>query len=360
LAAAVIPVSCARQQRPAQRGDEIRRQAIRRGLEFLYQTATQPANFDAYSDDYLWCFRCIGLTSADPELRNRALAMGQERARLWRRQHPHLPAKPSADDIYAYAYGSYSADTLGVPDPGMREEIRRAALQYTAVEYLGYDPAKETVPDDIPQPCPKKCGTHNPRGARVCRRDGTPLTMVSRYDLLCDALIGTYTGDRYGVWLGGHYADVVRSIPLLRPYPAREGGKNPEWEKAVYTITHLIYTMNDYSVYRLRPEWFPQEFAFLKTNLRENLATGDSETMGEFLDTLKSLGMTGNDPLIRTGVDFLLAHQNADGSWGDMREKDIYNRYHPTWTAVDGLRDYAWSGEGVSFPEAFRRLQSVR
>ena len=157
--------------------------------------------------------------------------------------------------------------------------------------------------------------------------------------------------------MGAHYADVVRSVPRLRPYPSRDGGKNPEWEKAVYAITHLIYTLNDYSVYRLRPRWLPAEFHFLEANLRENIATRDSETMGEFLDTLKSFGLPAGDPLIRTGADFLLANQNADGSWGDLRETDVYNRYHPTWTAVDGLRDYNWSGEGVSFPAALRALQ---
>ena len=50
--------------------------------------------------------------------------------------------------------------------------------------------------------------------------------------------------------------------------------------------------------------------------------------------------------------------QNKDGSWGDVTDKDIYQRYHPTWTAVDGLRDYAFQGEGVSFPEALSRAQS--
>ena len=40
--------------------------------------------------------------------------------------------------------------------------------------------------------------------------------------------------------------------------------------------------------------------------------------------------------------------QNKDGSWGDVTDKDIYQRYHPTWTAVDGLRDYA-SGRGREF-----------
>ena len=68
----------------------------------------------------------------------------------------------------------------------------------------------------------------------------------------------------------------------------------------------------------------------------------DPETMGEFMDTLKSFGLKDSDPVIRSGMDFLLSTQNADGSWGDPKTDDIYLRYHPTWTAIDGLRDYKW------------------
>jgi hypothetical protein len=37
-----------------------------------------------------------------------------------------------------------------------------------------------------------------------------------------------------------------------------------------------------------------------------------------------------------------LSVQNPDGSWGDMHDRDPYGRYHPTWTSIDGLRDYRW------------------
>jgi len=39
-------------------------------------------------------------------------------------------------------------------------------------------------------------------------------------------------------------------------------------------------------------------------------------------------------------MEYLLSTQNPYGSWGDMKTRDIYLRYHPTWTANDGLRDY--------------------
>jgi len=53
--------------------------------------------------------------------------------------------------------------------------------------------------------------------------------------------------------------------------------------------------------------------------------------------------LTLRDPLVRVGFEYLLSAQNADGSWGDTKDPDPYGRYHPTWTAIDGLRDYRWT-----------------
>jgi hypothetical protein len=46
---------------------------------------------------------------------------------------------------------------------------------------------------------------------------------------------------------------------------------------------------------------------------------------------------------MRSGFDFLLSRQNPDGSWGITKTTDIDRRYHSTWTAVDGLREYRWT-----------------
>jgi hypothetical protein len=160
--------------------------------------------------------------------------------------------------------------------------------------------------------------------------------MTSRYDLYQDALIDSYTGDSTGIPLGAHYQDVLRWLPAMRPWPAADYA-------ATYTITHLVYTLNSYSQFRVPPDCFPAEFAYLKATLPTAIAERDPETMGEFLDSLRAFGLGYNDSLIRAGFDYLLGAQNADGSWGDPGDPSSYGRYHPTWTAIDGLRDYRWS-----------------
>jgi hypothetical protein len=120
---------------------------------------------------------------------------------------------------------------------------------------------------------------------------------------------------------------------------------------ALYAVTHVVYTLNDYSTYRLRPGWLPREFAFLKANVASACERKDEELLGELLDSLKAFGLRESHPLIIRGTNFLLAAQNEDGSWGDPDEENIRTRCHTTWTAIDGLRTYAWRGERLSRPE---------
>jgi hypothetical protein len=224
----------------------------------------------------------------------------------------------------------------------MHTQLREAAAHFSVYDYLQFDPVKEPPPSDLPKQC-EKCGHNNPRGVTVCTRCGARLEMHNRYDLYQDALINSYTGDRTGITLGAHYVDVLRLLPAMRPYPPRLPHNDEDYYAGVYTVTHLVYTYNDYSQFRLSPDCFPEEFAHLKANLRQAVAEKDPETMGEYLDSLQSFGLTFRDDLIRAGFDYLLSIQNRDGSWGDVKDPNPYGRYHPTWTVIDGLRDYRWT-----------------
>ncbi len=163
------------------------------------------------------------------------------------------------------------------------------------------------------------------------------------------ALIRTYVAAVYGVSLGATYEDVLRWLPTLRPYPA--SFSDADFYDAAYAVTHIVYTLNDYDKYRLRPEWLPREYAFLTKNLGVLIEAKDPETVGEFLECLNCFGLSGRGPLIRAGTDFLLASQNADGSWGKTDNEDIYRNYHVTLAATGGLMKVRWRGTRLTFPE---------
>jgi hypothetical protein len=326
-----------------------RARAIERGLRFIYQTACEPTNFESYGFDYLGCFHGIASTSKDLKLRRTAREMGKERARLWRRHNPKVPRNAGAEDLVNLVFGSYAADSLGIRDDQIKRELRVTTRKFTAQDYFGFDPAVEPPAQDVSEEC--VCGTQNERGSMRCRKCKRRLIMMSRYTVWQDALIRSYIGERYGVRLGARYADALKWLAFMRPYPKADGCENSDYDGALYAVTHITYTLNAYSCYRLSARWLPFEYSFLKQNLTQAIALDDPESMGEFLDCLKSFGLTENHSLIRKGVDYLLEAQNPDGSWGEMEVDDIYERYHPTWTAIDGLRDYAWRGTRLCFPK---------
>lgn len=326
--------------------------AIKRGLAFIYGSARGPENFSLYGADYLCCFYCISNTSSDPDFRHLARVMGRERARQWRQEYSQVPRDATADDVADLVFGSDAADRLGVRDQAFKKQLRNIAGDFNSRDYLLFDPAIEAPPADVPVDC--HCGAANPRGRKTCRRCRKTLTMNSAYWIWLFALTRTYTGERHGVRLGASFAEVLKWLPDMRPYPSPERNRDgSDFYWAIYAVTHVVYTLNDYSSYKLQPAWLPDEYAFLKRNLTQAIEMDDPEMLGEFLDTLKSFGLAETHPLIRKGMDYLLTSQNEDGSWGNPDAEDIYERYHPTWTAVDGLREYAWRGERLS-------LQRVR
>jgi hypothetical protein len=96
----------------------------------------------------------------------------------------------------------------------------------------------------------------------------------------------------------------------------------------------MVYVLNDYDRCKLKPEWMPEEFAYLKAHAHETIAANDPEALGEYIGSSQVFGVPDTDPLVKRGIDYLLEHQNADGSWGDVNEKDIYTRCHTTWTGI--------------------------
>jgi hypothetical protein len=234
-----------------------RKEAVLRGLRFIYQNSLEGDNFEDWGGDYLWCFHCVASTSADPELRAVAREMGTSLALKWQGEQQTLPELADADEVGYYMSMIDVSSRLGIENHALREHVGRGSRRFTARDYLGFDPVREAPPG----------------GAR------------SRYDIWCDALVLTYTGDGCGIPMGASYVDVLRWLRQMRPY--RATGR--EFRDTVLAITHLVYTLNDYNRYRLSPEWLPQEFEFLRENLKGPVAAGDAELLGEFVDCLRAL-----------------------------------------------------------------------
>jgi hypothetical protein len=327
-----------------------RTNAMLRALQFIDRSASDPKQFQSQDGDYTYCFYSIAATARDPQLRAAAARIAPGYARKWAATRSTLPPDANADKVCHWVFGWLPASLLGEDDSKIKPELIRAAARFSPSTYLLFDPAKEPPPSDIPERCDYD-HYQNARGAKVCIKCGRKLEIKTKYEVWLDALIISYSGDRYGVRLGGSYRDVLQWLPTMRPYPSRKETNQGDFLDILYCLTHVVYTLNDYNLYVLPHDILPEELAYMKQNLGEAIAMHDPETMGEFLDTLKGFGLDNSDPVIRTGITYLLDTQRPDGTWGPAGEKDFYNLYHAAWTAIDGLKDSRSQGERLSFPE---------
>ena len=138
---------------------------------------------------------------------------------------------------------------------------------------------------------------------------------------------------------GDSFATYVEKVllPTLRPYP-RRGSRH--YRDAVYAVTHVVYTLNDYNRVRIPAHRLRRERAFLRSSIAWAIEQAEPDTVGEIVDSLAGCSVADSHPLMVRGREFLLAQQQADGGWGD--EHDDYGRFHSVWTCIDGLRDYRW------------------
>jgi hypothetical protein len=294
-----------------------RRAAVWRAFEFIYATASGETAFSDHGDDFLWCFYSIANTSSDRGLRTKALGAGRTLARKWRQAHPRVPKDADASDVAHLVMGAYAADKLGFRDAGYEAELRRAARQFSARDYLGFD-----APHEPPDP-------NDP----------------DRYNTWYEALTYTFFGDAYGIRLGARYCDVIQWRSRMQPYDAQDDSLEFD---IFYAVTHVVYTLNGYGARRVERSLLPQETAFLKAKMSRSIVQGDPEMVGESLDCLKALDLE-NDPLVRQGTEYLLTTQRPDGTWAGDAD-DIYTAYHSAWTGLDGLRDYRFHGKVKRIP----------
>jgi hypothetical protein len=328
--------------------------AIKRGLDFIYRVAGTPDGFDSYGSLLVCCFALVGATSCEANLRRLARSRAQTLAKRWRGAHQQVPTDAGPNLVLDFLLVRYALSRIGLRDVALSAQIRAAAKRFSALDVLDFDPRSEPPPNDLSYTC--DCGLKNERGRTFCRKCRRRLEIQSRYRVWMRALVTSYISKRCGISFGANYDDVIKWLPAMRPYPA-SGSDEVELREAIYAVTHIVYTLNDYSTYRVNPGRLPREFAFLKANVAAACERNDPEVLGELLDSLKAFGLHSNHPLIKRGTRYLLSEQNEDGSWGDAHEENLRTRCHTTWTAIDGLRPHAWRTERAISPEVKSIMQ---
>jgi len=341
---------------PGRRGavaENARRQAVGRALELLYAVSLTDSVFSAYDGHLMLAFALIGTTSRDPVLSQRAVEMGRNRALHWVRQWPLIQRSLNVDTVLQQVIACDASQRLGVASKHIARDLRTLMNGYSTAGLLYFDAAVEQAPDDIPEDC--GCGYPNVRGCQSCTGCRRALQTRSRYEVWYYALTSAYFCRRQAMPVQVRTEDIMRHLVHLRPYP--EPGA-PDHYQAIYAASHTVYVLNDYGRARLSPRLLPLEKDFLERNMSWALDQGEPDTVGEIIDSLLALGVPASDRLIVAGRSLLLDTQQADGGWGD--EADDYGRFHTLWTAIDGLREHAWTVRGVKDNALRRALQASK
>jgi hypothetical protein len=198
----------------------------------------------------------------------------------------------------------------------MRRDLARACRRFGAVDFFGFDPTRRAPPSRLYAEC--SCGETDPRRAR-CPACGRTRERLNRYQVWQSVLVGAHLAEELDLDVGCSLKDAVGWRDAMRPYPGVARGLGWNAWCAFYAVTHLVYVLDDYSLYRLPRRLLEPERAFVRAVCRR--------------------GVAKNDPLVVEATDAILASQNRDGSWG-LRGDVPYTRFHKTWVALDGLTRY--------------------
>ncbi|MBX3746472.1 MAG: hypothetical protein KF833_14285 [Verrucomicrobiae bacterium] len=336
--------------------DGARHRAVLRGLDYLGRIACHPRRLPTFGSGLLYCCAFMASTAAHPEVRRRARTLARRGWLAWRHLWTPFAPPDSADEVAELVHGHCAAQRLGLRFPRRRAWLREHATRFQPADFLGWDPLEGPPPRTLRLPC--DCGWIDPGSSSRCRNPSClqPRARQGPHRTWCLALTATYCGERLDVPLGRRYADVLAWLPHLPDYPSPSRGVVPFYE-AAYTVTHIVYTLNDYGRYQLDPRWLPREYRFLADHLEDAIALEDDDLLGEFLDTLRAFGIPNEHPAIHFAMRHLLDRQNSDGSWGPTENGHDYHRFHTTWAVLDGLRDFAWQGSGIAFPRLLPRLR---
>jgi hypothetical protein len=274
--------------------------------------------------DYLQVFLIIWRSAAPACLRSLGHRIGRRLARLYKRVVKPPTAKSDLATLFDVAAGLFLLNRFGMQHPKVKKALEKALAGQSRNTLLrqsqnSWDETAEGV---------------------------------------LDALVDLYFLKHLGFALPVPYIKVVARA-LTFPFKSLVELGGVRFDSQSYLVTHTIYVLSDFDLYALDPAKLKRHVSYLKTHLDYYVDMDDVETVGEFGDCLKILGFDYQDAAVRKVVSHLLSWQNADGSFGAMKDVDAYVRYHSTWTAFNGILEYRFSGRGPHRAEIKALLEKI-
>jgi hypothetical protein len=282
------------------------REALWRGMDYMVRSALVREHFHEFDSDYLFFFADVARMD-DPWIAWQARLVGRALGGYYLE---HCLRTDSPGAIVDATSALWALEQLGLDIDAPLAVLQRAARQFDREDYLEYAESAGGLPD---------------------------------LDLLIDLVIGFHFTDRMGVDIGVSYAEVLPHVAAVA-YQIDPDAQPNRLIDVNNLITHLVYTLSGYASWNVPARLLGREREHIRANMAHALTWADTETLAEFVDSLKLMGFGIEDRDVAAGMRLLLALQLADGRWQPAEPQDEYDRYHATWCAMDALRAYRLAG----------------
>lgn len=328
LACALLPEIAGGADIPCRALASARRDAVRRGAEYLEIFFEGEEKRAALGPDAVSIFLELGETATDARLRETALAEARRLAAPLARAY----TQPGALDGPAGRENLIGALSL-LPDAGPLHLSRKSSLRLSSSvlsRVSGRDPDLAYY------------------GARI---DPARLDALDA-DALFDLLVEAYTVERARLAFPGLPAPALSLGDVLlfaraRRYASFGAGDDARATDDFYLASHVAYVLSDYSRSRLEPADLGPILPWLRAQAPHVLAARDTEAAAEIADVLRQTGLSDADPDVCAVTRLLLETQAPDGSWPRADPEDAYDVVHPAWVAVHALRDRVFRPAGA-------------
>lgn len=119
-------------------------------------------------------------------------------------------------------------------------------------------------------------------------------------------------------------------------------------DRAAYDLTHEVFVAFHYGLERKQTKFGPADLEYARwvfpALVARYVERRNPDLVGELVSCMTYLGWR-SDPACRRGIEYLLASQNLDGSWGSYeRHRPTYGKYleqhvylHTTMVVLDAL-----------------------
>ena len=244
---------------------------------------------------------------------------------------------PTPLDIIDCIIGMYCMERVGIRHDIKAELLDHLSkLNYSAVDYFGWDPSSQFPPDYGTEYIEKdEENDVTDEENTVTSKWGMQGVQISKYRNYSNSLIHCFYADRIGLTLQCSYYDIFKWLPYFRPYKSPQELPYQDFIDQCYMITHIIFTNNNWGELQLHSHLYLHEYYFIRHYFMYFVANHDTHLLSEFIECLRCFGCDDKDELIRIGIRTLLSLQSPEGLWDESDEP--YRTYHATMCSSQAI-----------------------